>query len=70
MILIHAQTVPPSMHDNKTNYCRSNSKRKKYLVVIQKSLALHEFVVLAEAVVEQVADAGVVGQHQPAHSVR
>jgi len=25
---------------------------------------------LAEAVVEKVADAGVIGQHQPTHSVR
>lgn len=40
------------------------------LVVVQEGLALHELVILAEAVVEEVADAGVVGQHQPAHPVR
>ena len=40
-----------------------------YLVVVQEGLALHEFVVLAEAMVEQVADTGVVGQHQPTHPV-
>lgn len=41
-----------------------------YLVVVQEGLALHELVVLAEAVVEQVADAGVVCQHEPAHTMR
>lgn len=41
-----------------------------HLVVVQEGLALHELVVLTEAVVEQVADAGVVGQHQPTHPVR
>lgn len=32
-----------------------------HLVVVQEGLALHELVVLTEAVVEQVTDAGVVG---------
>ncbi len=40
-----------------------------YLVVVKESLALHELVILAQAVVEEVADAGVVGQHQSAHPV-
>ena len=43
---------------------------EQYLVVVQEGLALHELVILAEAVIEEVADTGVVGQHEPAHSVR
>lgn len=42
----------------------------QYLVVVQEGFALHELVVLAEAVIKEVADAGVVGQHEPTHPVR
>ena len=41
-----------------------------HLVVIQESLALHELVILTQAVVEEVANAGVVGQHQTTHPMR
>jgi hypothetical protein len=51
--------------------CRGAGRRRgARLVVLKEGLALHEAVVLGQAAVEEVADAGVVGQHQPAHAVR
>lgn len=41
-----------------------------HLVVVHERVALEQLVKLAERAVEQVADGGVVGQHQPAHTVR
>ena len=40
-----------------------------HLVVLHKGVALEQLVKLAEGAVEEVADGGVVGQHQPAHAV-
>ena len=45
-------------------------RSRSNLVVIEECFALHELVVLAEAVVEEVSDAGVVGQHEPTHTMR
>ena len=39
------------------------------LVVVQEGLALHELVKLHQGAVEQVADGGVVGQHEAAHAM-
>ena len=39
------------------------------LVVVQEGLALHELVELHQGAVEQVADRGVVGQHEAAHAM-
>lgn len=50
--------------------CFVTPMTEQYLVVVQEGFALHELIVLAEAVVEEVADAGVVGQHEPTHPVR
>jgi hypothetical protein len=36
-------------------------------VIVQEGLLLHQLLILADAAAEQVADAGVARQHQPAH---
>ena len=41
----------------------AHEARLLHLVVVQESLALHELVILTQAVVEEVTDAGVIGQH-------
>lgn len=41
-----------------------------YLVVVHKRIALEQLVELGQRAVEQVADGGVVGQHQAADTVR
>ena len=71
----HAQSLQCHVTDSTLQQCVvrlwfGRPMTEQYLVVVQEGLALHELVVLAEAVVEEVADAGVVGQHEPAHSVR
>lgn len=48
----------------------AEQKRTTYPVLVQKSFALHEHVVLTQAAVKEVADASVVGHHQAAHSMR
>ena len=40
-----------------------------HLVVVKERLALHELVVLVDAAVEEMADGGVVGQHEAAHAM-
>ena len=44
--------------------------KRAHLVVVEEGLALHQLVILANALVEEVADGGVVCQHQSAHPVR
>ena len=44
-------------------------EKEAYPVFVQEGFSLHEHVILAEAAIEEVTDACVVGYHEPAHTV-
>ena len=44
-------------------------EQQAYPVLVQEGFALHEHVILAEAAIEEVTNAGVVGYHEPADTV-